>query len=98
MDHRKELFVFLCALLVFVWCVMLWRQDIASAEWQDAYREGYQEGATAPGEDGIRGGRVTVPTPPTPRNAETDGQAFARGARDGYESQEDEDNQEEDEE
>lgn len=97
MDLKKELFVFLFALLAFVWCVMIWRQEPAEAYWQDAYREGYQEGATAPGEDGIRKGRVTVPTPPTPRNAETDAQAFARGARDGYESQEDEDEEESEE-
>ena len=97
MFRKKELWLVLFALAAFVWCLTLWHRP-AGAYWQDAYREGYQEGATAPGEDGIRKGRVTVPTPPTPRNAETDAQAFARGARDGYESQEDEDNQEENEE
>ena len=97
MNQKNDLWLVLFALIVFAWLLMLWHRP-ARADWQEAYREGYQEGATAPGEDGIRGGRVTVPTPPTPRNAETDAQAFARGARDGYESQEDEDNQEEDEE
>jgi len=73
----------------------IWRTPTALADWRESYRDGYRAGYTLPDEDGIRAGNPSVPTPETPRVAEDDDEAFARGAIDGNEFKE---NQEEEEE
>ena len=72
MRIKKDSIGVVVTIAVILGCFGIWRVPGAKADWRESYREGYREGYTQPGEDGIRGSNPTVPTPPTPRNAETD--------------------------
>lgn len=87
----EELFVsFLLGLTVVFAVLCLLNIPSVKADWREAYREGYKTGYTSPDEDGVRRGDPTVPTPETPYVAESDEEAFARGAIDGHEAEEEE--------